>query len=149
MPHSASLSIEQALREAGLRVTSGRIALLRLFQASSVPIGTPVLAKKLVPASMDLVTLYRTLASLEEKGLIRAAHIDDRHASYEWSGGAEHHHHHLVCRSCKRVEDIPDCDLEKIQKTLLKTSKMFDQITSHSLEFFGVCRECAKRGYSV
>lgn len=132
------------LHESGLRATPGRLALAEFLASHADPVGTPELTKRFVPKTMDTATLYRTLEAFESNGLVRTASIDRNFASYEWNHDREHHHH-LVCTNCKKIEDIPDCDLEAISKSLIKTSKHFASISSHSLEFFGLCKNCSKK----
>lgn len=133
----------ELLHSASLRATPGRVALIEFLRSQSEPVGTPTLAKRFVPKTMDTATLYRTLEAFESNGLIRTASIDRNFASYEWNQDREHHHH-LVCTSCKKIEDIPNCDLEAIGKSLIAKSKQFSSISSHSLEFFGLCKACSK-----
>ena len=132
------------LNESGLRATPGRLALVDFLQSSDEPVGTPELTKRFVPKTMDAATLYRTLEAFEEQGLVRVASIDRNFTSYEWNQDREHHHH-LVCTGCKKIEDIADCDLEDIGKSIIKKSKHFASISSHSLEFFGLCKACTKK----
>lgn len=134
----------ELLRSAGLRATTGRLALVAYLLTQEKPIGTPQLIKRFSPTHMDAATLYRTLETLEAAELVRTVPIDRTYTSYEWNADREHHHH-LVCTSCKNVEDIPDCDLETIGKTLLASSKTFASITSHALEFFGLCKACTSK----
>ena len=134
--------LTERLRGAGFRATGSRLSVARALAEAGQPLGTPALAEKLVPGEMDLATLYRTLKSFEEKGLVRNIPIDQRFASYEWTHEEEGHHHHVVCRSCGRIEEIPQCHLEALEKSVLETATHFSAITSHSLEFFGVCDGC-------
>lgn len=134
----------ELLRSTSLRATPGRVALVEFLRSQSEPVGTPTLTKHFVPKTMDTATLYRTLEAFEANGLIRIASIDRNFASYEWNQDREHHHH-LVCTSCKKIEDIPDCDLEAIGKSIIKKSTHFASISSHSLEFFGLCKSCSKK----
>jgi len=56
----------------------------------------------------------------------------------------ESHHHHIVCEQCGALEDIENCNQVSLQKEILKHSKSFKVINSHSLEFFGICKNCGK-----
>ena len=138
------LSLKEQLNAAGFRATPSRLAIAEYMRDAHKPLGTPVLADAFVPHELDLATLYRTLKSFEEKGLIRHVAIDQRFASYEWVEEEGHHHHHLVCQTCGFIEEIPDCELESLEKQVLKESSRFSKITSHSLEFFGTCKRCKK-----
>lgn len=142
MSKQRPLSLKEQLRSVGFRVTPSRLAIAELLEQAHKPLGTPTLAKAFVPNELDLATLYRTLKSFEEKGLIRHVAIDQRFASYEWVEEEGQHHHHLICKTCGLIEEIPDCELESLEKTVLKKTSHFAQIASHSLEFFGTCKNC-------
>lgn len=143
MAKQRPVTMKEQLRAVGLRATKPRLALAALLEHRHQPVGTPDLSAELVPKQFDLATLYRTLKSFQDAGLVRHVPLDQRFASYEWVQDADEHHHHLVCRDCGLIEEIPECDLEALEKRVLKASKRFDSVTSHSLEFFGVCSACA------
>lgn len=144
MPKQRLLSLKEQLQAVGFRVTTSRLVIAEFLEQAHQPIGTPVLVERFVPQDLDLATLYRTLKSFEEKGLIRHVAIDQRFASYEWVEEEGHHHHHLVCQVCGLIEEIPDCELETLEKQVLKEASQFSDIRSHSLEFFGTCKKCKK-----
>lgn len=137
-----SSPLKDRLRQAGFRATPSRLAVAELLEQAHQPVGTPTLAETLVPHELDLATLYRTLHSFEEKGLIKHVAINQRFASYEWVHDEQHHHHHVVCKQCGLIEEIPDCELEALEKQVLRQTSHFIKIASHSLEFFGTCKKC-------
>ena len=49
-------------------------------------------------------TIYRTLATLEDLGLITHMHLDHGPATFHL---ADHPHRHLVCRRCHAVTETP------------------------------------------
>jgi Fur family ferric uptake transcriptional regulator len=142
----AHKTLKDRIRAAGLRATPGRLALAEWLEHAHQPVGTPALAEQFVPSEFDLATLYRTLKSFEEKNLVRSVTIDTRFASYEWVEDEDSHHHHLVCKNCGLIVEIPPCDLSGLEKKVLAETSGFAKITSHSLEFFGICRNCLKKG---
>lgn len=144
MAKQRPVTLKEQLQAVGLRGTKPRLALAVFLERRHQPVGTPELAGELVPKRFDLATLYRTLKSFQDAGLVRHVPIDQRFASYEWVQDAEEHHHHLVCQTCGVIEEIPECDLEALEKRVLKGARGFSRITSHSLEFFGVCSACSK-----
>ncbi len=91
-------------------------------------------------ADVDLVTVYRTLQSLHAAELAHEVRFKDGVMRYELSGG---HHHHLVCTDCGVVEELEACDVEPLEKKVLKNSRGFKTISEHALEFFGLCNKCA------
>ncbi len=91
--------------------------------------------------NFDRVTLYRTLQSLTEKGIIHKA-LDDETGSYfalckDECSSKNHHHHHIHFR-CKKCEEV----------YCLSPKKELDiQIPGFKLEGFeveatGVCESC-------
>jgi len=139
------ITMKDRIRAAGLRATPGRLALAEWLEQAHAPVGTPALAERFVPSEFDLATLYRTLKSFEERKLVRSVVIDARYASYEWVEDASEHHHHLVCTKCGLIVEIPPCDLSSLEKKVLAGTSGFASVTSHSLEFFGICRACLKK----
>jgi Fur family transcriptional regulator, ferric uptake regulator len=130
------------LREAGFRATPGRIAILELLKLASRPQSTQEIMKGLRKEKLDQATVYRMLEAFKEKGIVRAIHLGHDHVDYELTDPKDHHH--LICTKCDKVEDVQGCDLEALSKSTLKNSKNFSEINQHSLEFFGICKACAK-----
>ncbi len=130
--------IKALLKEAKLKVTPARLAILEALHASKKPLSVQDLMKSL--KGIDSVTLYRTLESFADKNIIARILISQDRAHYEF---VHHHHHHIVCTKCGLVDDIPHCVMDMIEKDALKHAKNFKAISSHSLEYFGVCKKCA------
>ncbi len=134
-------AVRDLLRARGIRPTPRRTALLDTLSRTSIPI-TAEMLHKCVP-KMDLVTVYRTLESLVAARLVREVRFKDAIVRYEIA--EEHrHHHHLVCTRCGTVDELPECDLQQLENTVLRRSKKFARVDEHSLEFFGTCVSCAK-----
>ncbi len=138
--------IEIMLKEAGLKVTPMRVSLLTLFTEAKIPFTAKeiLVLMKSKKSVVDTVTLYRTLNSFEERGLIKSMHLGKDSVSYEIVD-TDHHHHHIVCTKCDALEDIDVCAFHVVENSLLKKSKLFTTITKHSFELFGVCNACAKQ----
>jgi Fur family ferric uptake transcriptional regulator len=142
--HSSSHLNEliQNLRESGLRVTEPRIAILRALLEKHGPFTVEEIHIHVTKKVCDLATIYRTLGSLEKTGLIKRCEFGDGSARYELAGHENHHHHHhVICKKCRKVEVLDDCELEEIDSFAKKRG--FTDI-SHSLEFFGICPNCKK-----
>lgn len=89
-------------------------------------------------AELGLSTVYRTLVSLADSGLIDAIGQHEGEATYRLCSGR--HHHHLVCRECRRVIELSRCDLSPIEAEIARDHD-FD-VDGHSLTFHGVCAGC-------
>lgn len=131
----------EILRERGLKATPARELILATLGAKRVPRTAQdlfdVLGKK---HTIDLVTIYRTLASFEKVGIVNRVDLRRDAVAYELAG---EHHHHIVCTECGTVEDFDACGLESLIMKVQSRAKGFAQISAHSLELFGVCRTCA------
>lgn len=128
------------LKEFGLKVTKARILVLESLEKSKYPLDIETLYKKIKKSKIDLATLYRTMSSFEEKGIIRRVDLRKDTVLYEMNRG---HHHHIVCIKCREIEDFENKELEKVLNIISRKSLKFKNITDHSLEMFGLCRECA------
>ena len=133
---------DELLREHGFKVTSSRVAILSLFSDRCNPMSAEQIFEKLSPDA-DLVTVYRTLASFEKKGILRRADLHKDSVVYELNSG--HHHHHIVCTNCEKVEQFEQCAADSLVRAAISHSANFSKIKGHSLEFFGICRECARK----
>lgn len=109
-----------------------------------VPISVAELQKKL--KSVSAASIYRTLESLVESGAASRINTGAAHASYELITGRKHHHH-VICTRCGDTEDVvagKECAAKKTEHKILADSQKFASLSSHSLEFFGLCDTCAK-----
>lgn len=130
----------QILKDNGFRITRGKLDIVLSFLCDRTPRTVEQIYDSLSDRP-DLVTVYRSVNSLAEKGVIKKINLGGLAAYYEISH-ADHHHHHIICTVCGMVEDIEDCHTANIETRTLQNSKSFQSITSHSLEFFGVCDSC-------
>lgn len=127
---------QKLLQTKGLKSTSARLALLDLLEKQSDPLDVLTIVHKLNQQA-DQATIYRILDLLTEKGLINRLEFGEGKYRYELP---KSHHHHLICQSCGRIEDVEGNFVEEIEKEIRNTKGFL--IKSHSLEFFGLCRNC-------
>ncbi len=128
------------LHRAGYRATTGRVTLLNLLAQEAKPLTVAELHKKIGVQSMNEVTLYRALESLASSGIVARVDLrQDRAARYELRGK---HHHHIVCTACGAVEDFSDTVCDSLTKKVAQRSSSFKTISDHSMELFGLCRNC-------
>lgn len=130
------MSVEKALKGKKLKVTKARIAVAIALEQARSPLKIEALYDILPEPKPDLVTVYRILESFEKAGLVHQVDLRHGHAHYEWG-----HTHHLVCTTCHTTFPLDSEDIEKTLKAIGKQQKDFT-ITDHSLEFFGVCKNC-------
>jgi Fur family ferric uptake transcriptional regulator len=135
-------AFQSILRKSGYKATPARIAILSILKKSRNPLSAQEIIE-LVPKEVDQATVYRTVKSLKAKGVIRQIDLRHNHAHYELTDIADHHH--LICIQCGRIEDVHKCGVEEMQATILRGAKHFSEIRQHTLEFYGVCKACAKK----
>lgn len=120
------------------RITAPRLEILGILKSNHNPLTISEIHTKLKNKKIDLATVYRTINLFTELNIVYEIDFKDEFKRYELVYD-RHHHHHIVCRKCKRVENVEACVLEELEKLLNK--KGYTEI-SHSLEFFGVCENC-------
>lgn len=92
--------------------------------------------------SISLATVYRTLKSLQEAGLVLAHHFGDLQAKFEPSFGSDQaaHHDHMICNKCQEVNEFVNEDIEKLQEDVALSYGFLLQ--SHKMELYGICHQC-------
>lgn len=134
--------LKNQLRETGLRATPSRLAVLQLLQQSAKPMDVSTIIESFPTSHQpDQATIYRILESFTAAGLVKKVMFDTSSTWYEIASLAEHHH--AICTNCRRIEDIPGCPAAAMENTVLKHSG-FASIDNHSVEFFGLCKACAR-----
>ncbi len=132
-------SEREILRKNHLKSTPTREAVLSLLKSNHSPFSVEDIYTSIECA--DKVTIYRTVKDLALKGIINQVDLGASRAYFEYSHS---HHHHLVCTNCEKVEDFNVCNLGGLERKILSQSKNFTQITRHSFEIFGICKNCTR-----
>lgn len=110
----AALSVKEArtmLREARLRATACRLAVLLCLSQSDMPVSHAEVADELVPAGYDKSTIYRSLVEFADAGLAARLDLGDHVWRFELraAGGSQHAEHpHFMCLRCGSVECLAD-----------------------------------------
>ena len=134
------LETKKILLDMGLKSTGPRMTILEALLNIKHPETVGEIFKRLKKNKIDLVTLYRTLASFEKNKLVKRVDLHKDAIYYELN---LEHHHHIVCTSCNKMEDFENTEIEKVLKQIALKSTKFRNIKEHSLELFGLCKECA------
>ncbi|MCE0484758.1 MAG: transcriptional repressor [Methylacidiphilales bacterium] len=133
------------LRQNGLRATHARIAIVRILDASPVPLTLAEIHEKVRSEGCDFATVFRFVSILEEKELVqRVAWIDGTTRHEIRARDGHHHHHYLICRTCQKVEPLDECVVERFENQIAR-ERGYSGL-SHSLQLSGVCPECQKPG---
>ena len=130
------------LREVDLKATPVRLAVMELLERSDTPIDTASIITYLKKKDIDAdpATVFRSMNSFVDRGIVRQFQFAENKLRYELSSKPEHHH--LVCTNCGSVEDVSDCNIDGLEKEI--SQKKHFAVKWHSLEFFGLCKNCQK-----
>lgn len=132
------------LQKNSQRITLPRLGVLKILKTSHAPLTMSEIHEKInkenLKKKIDLATIYRTVNLFVGLKIVNEVNFRDEFKRYELVFD-RHHHHHVVCKKCRKIEDVELCLLNEIEKMLVK--KGYKDI-SHSLEFFGICKDCNK-----
>ncbi len=137
-------SFRHSLKSRGLRVTPERERICREINATTIHFDAEDLIHRLLAsgAPVSRATVYRTLDILEECGLVKKIRQTDTRHHYEKAFGLEHHDH-LFCEGCGQVIEFRVDEIEQMQDDVCR--KYGFQPRRHSLQIYGICRECLAR----
>jgi Fe2+ or Zn2+ uptake regulation protein len=132
------------LRDAGLRVTAPRVAVLTVLDVAAIEdehLSAAVIAGRVRDRSGSISTqgVYDCLDVLVESGLVRRIEPAGKPALFE--ARVNDNHHHLVCRSCGRVADVP-CVAGSTPCLSPAGSSGF-LVDEAEITFWGTCASCA------
>ncbi len=144
-PIPSSLLVDR-MRDAGIRVTSPRRAIVRVLEESSDHLDVEVITERAraIDPSVHRATVYRTLGLLKGLGLVDELdllHLEgDRHF-YEVRRETEHAH--VICLTCRKVLELSGHVMAELRAGL-------EQETGFAVRFLrmevgGACPDCAGR----
>lgn len=141
---NVTFSAETLLREAGLKRTPVRLAVLELLAGMHTPLAAQQILDAL-PTSTDSVTVYRTLNTLTEHRLLHRIRGDDRVWRYALSDSEpqspRHDHAHFVCESCGSVECLRDVPIPRKLMQQVAPDQQY-RVKYSELLLHGVCPRC-------
>lgn len=135
-------SIENFLntcKRLGLKITPQRLAVYEvLLNRGDHPTVEEIYddVKKRYPY-ISLATVYRTVETLEDLGLVKKVAYWGSSARYDAN---THEHHHLICLRCGAIEDLQ-------METGWQMPEQLEgyKTISYSIHIYGLCPACQKR----
>ena len=129
-----STDIAALCREHGLRLTGPRKVIMRVLAESSDHPDAVELHRRVnqISPGVAIATIYRTLALLEDKGILEKHTFADGRARFE--SAAQEHHDHLINVETGDVIEFRSDDIERLQEEIARRHG-FD-IVSHKLEIY-------------
>jgi Fur family ferric uptake transcriptional regulator len=125
----------------GVRPTRQRVEILAELAREPDDVTAQALWRRLRGrrrSQVGLATVYRTLALLNEHGVIDSLSHHGSELCYRLC--TEAHHHHLVCSSCHRVVEVEECGLDGWLDAV--TARHGFVPTDHRVEITGLCAGC-------
>jgi Fur family ferric uptake transcriptional regulator len=136
-----ALEIEQRLREAELRVTRVRIAVLSaVHERPHADTNSIIDTVREQLGDVSHQAVYDVLEALTRAGLLRRIQPSRSVARYESRIGDNHHH--IVCRSCGSVADI-DCAAGDAP-CLTPSEDHGYSIDEAEVIYWGLCPRCSE-----
>jgi len=141
--------IRELLRGYGLRSTEQRLAILRLLATAEdgahghgdprSHLSVTEIHDRLVGTGshMDITTVYRTLTTLVDIGVVHATAHGPNLTTYGLATAA---HHHAVCTQCGAISEIPAHELASTLAAVRDLTGF--RVQDSALTIHGLCRNC-------
>ncbi|MGC8782465.1 MAG: Fur family transcriptional regulator [Anaerolineae bacterium] len=133
------------LRATGGRMTAQRRIILEAFDAlAEHPTADEVYAfARARDARLNPSTVYRTLAWLENAGLVSHCHLDagpDGEHSERYDPVTQVEHHHFICTGCGDVVEFVVPQIETIKAEYAAQHGVI--VEKAALSLYGLCAQC-------
>ena len=131
--------LERSLREASLRITRPRVAVLTaLHDCPHADADALISAVRTDLGNVSHQAVYDVLRALTTAGLVRRIEPAGSPARYELRVGDNHHH--VVCRSCGHIADV-DCAVDDTPCLTASDDHGF-LIDEAEVVYWGTCPAC-------
>lgn len=138
----SSPDVETALRDASLRVTRPRAAVLTaVYEHPHADTDSIIGAARASLGEVSHQAVYDALRALTAAGLVRRIQPSGSVARYESRVGDNHHH--VVCRSCGAIADV-DCAVASTPCLTASDDHGF-AIDEAEVTYWGTCPACTSR----
>jgi Fur family transcriptional regulator, ferric uptake regulator len=129
----------EKIRARGGRVTAPRVAILQVLLNGPHHATVEDLEDRVRATAPDIhqATFYRTLAALEELGVVYHLHVD--HGPSVWHIAVEEHEH-LVCKSCGAIVEVPAESFDALRASIADRYGFL--LDTHHFVSQGLCRHC-------
>lgn len=128
------------LRNSGHRLTPQRLAVLRVLVESTDHPGVEQVYEEVrrQHPMVSRATVYKTVETLKE--MAQVLELEFSGAGNRYDGRKAEPHPHLVCRRCRRIQDV---ELPALVREATEVAEnMGYDLVGHRLEFYGVCPRC-------
>jgi Fur family ferric uptake transcriptional regulator len=137
-------TVLNALRGAGLRVSTARRVVVQTLFAAGRPLSAEEIAGGIDGRwpPVDLASVYRNLETLEELGVVRHFHAGHGPGRYLLTGGGEHEF--LACERCGALAEVDPGELAGVRAEVRE--RVGYEVRFTHFPMIGLCPECALVG---
>lgn len=130
----------EQLQASGCRLTQPRRAIVQILANSRRAITASEIYElaQQEAENLGLVSVYRTLETLEDLHLIQRVHLPDHCQAYLAAFAG--HQHLIICQRCGRADFFDGDNLGPLVRRVEQESGY--QVADHWLQFFGTCPDC-------
>lgn len=131
--------LKKKCSDAGIKLTHQRLEIFSELTKSSGHPSVDEVYERLQKRnpSIAIDTVYRTLATFDEIGVIKKLHIKGEKALIDKNLDC---HHHFVCTQCKGIQDIYWPEFDRSAPPI--QAQDIGEVTSRHLEIRGICSDC-------
>src|SRR3954447_21381654 len=133
--------VAEILKRNQLSVTESRCKILELFRNNNSALAHADIEKK-TGEHFDRVTIYRTLQTFVEKGIVHTIPTADNSVLYalckdECTEGHHHDHHvHFICKECSNTICLEDITVPEVKLPAGYQATQVEVVVN------GICKDC-------
>lgn len=134
------LELTAILKEHGLKVTPQRLSIFKMLRHTNLHPNAETIYKALQQEhpTMSLATVYKTVDTFVQHGLIQQLNVGEDSYRYDSDTSS---HSHIKCTVCGGVFDLPALSHVDELRQEVQTATGF-ALSHEQLYFYGTCPEC-------
>ncbi len=134
--------VKKTFSRHGMKLTHQRLEIYRVLEEAKDHPSAETVWKRVrrsIP-TISLDTVYRTLGTFEQKGMIQRVPVEGEQGRYD---GDVSPHHHMVCTRCREIVDFwwPEFDEAALPKEVAEWGRVHDA----QLIVRGECAKCGAK----
>ena len=132
----------KAIRESGGRMTNQRELIIHLLEENTQHLDAEELYHLAFAQdnSISLATIYRTLNTLEDAGLVQPRYLSHDHERKYYEPVDDQEHYHFTCRQCHKVIEFRSDLITELKDKL--EAELGIQVSHACVCFDGLCPDC-------
>ena len=132
-------TFEEVCRKEGLKITHQRLEVFKeLLNSQDHPSVEKLYRRLLLKLpTISLDTVYRTLTTLEQHGLVTRVQTQESQTRFE---GRIDNHHHVICKKCGKITDFR-LGVARCGGPARRDIK-WGRIEQKNITLLGLCQEC-------